>query len=326
MDPLTAKSILTDVVEMSNFDPAGQDPDFRLREPGVVRGVVIQGSYKNTPAYLKIILDESGEREVAQTKWLASQLTAGPLRTPAVLSYGWSWGKCWMITQDVGEKQIIGDGYPISTPEQKAEMAQAFWLMANTFPQPEGEREPQDYDAGLWFAWKITEWLRIAESYETFKQGVISRDEIHRAHRRIQRICSSKFVSMRFTHAHFSNEELRKDEKGIYRLIDFGATRWRPAMYDAAFCMWHVGMHLWELGEDAFVDEMRKWQDAFVWTSPGPIRTNTFRGPLRACLIERCIGAVAIDIGGKRGVVATLSQEEETQLLANWRAYLVSLL
>lgn len=326
MDPLMAKHILSEVVETTGFDPASQDPDFRLREPGVVRGVVMRGAYEKAPAYLKIILDESGEREVARTKWLATHLNAGPLRVPAVLAYGWCWGKPWMIIQDVGNGKIVGLEYPTTTLEQKAKIAKAFWLTTNTFPQPmEEEREPQDYDASLWFAWKVTEWLRIAEEYGTFKQGIISREEIYRAHRRIQQICQYPFA-MRFAHSHFSNEDLRRDEKGVYWLIDFGATRWRPEMYDAAFCMWRVGMHLWQLDSVAFVDEMRKWQNTFDWTSPGPIRNNKFSRPLRACLIERCIGALAVDIGGKRGVVATLSQEEKAQLLGNWRSYLASLL
>jgi len=327
MDPLTANRILTDVVEMTGFDPdTTQDPDFRLREAGVVRGIVMRGEYQNTPAYLKLILEESGEGEITRAKWLASQLTAGQFRVPAVLDHGCHLGQCWMIIQDVGERQVIGNAYPIATPEQKAEMAKVFWLMTSAFPQPtEEKREPQEYDASLWFAWKVTEWLRIGEGYSTFEQGVISRDEIHGAQRRIQQICASK-IAMRFTHSHFSNEELRKNEKGAYWIIDFGATRWRPEMYDAAFCMWRVGMHLWKLGNDAFVNEMCKWQDAFDWASPGSVKTNESRRPLRACLIERCIGALAIDIGGERGVVATLSQEERSQLLTNWRAYLVSLL
>ncbi len=322
MDKQRAQSILQVVLAESGFEPTSE-PNFRLRGPEFVRGIVVEGTLNDTPSYLKLIFGPTGQREVAITKAL-SRNQQNPVRTPLILDEGEIGEHAWMITQKVFGDYIIGDAYPKTNREQKSEMGRAFWLMTQSWPQNiEEQRLPSDHDPLLWFSGKINEWTGIGVTYDIFDRGFISMQEILNAYRKIQKIIRNVPFQMRYTHSHFCDKELRKDAQGVYWLTDFGATSWRPEMYDAAFCVWHILMHSYDLSERQFVNEMREWEKKFTEDTFKERNVDILR--FQACMIERSIGAICADIGEKRGVVATLSQSDHDNLLKSWRHLLKSL-
>ena len=324
MDKETAQFLLRGIlaVTIEGFKLTSE-PSFRLRGSDVVCGSVVEGKFRNIPACFEIIFleEESGQQEATIPQAL-SGYQCGPVRTPLVLAKGGCSGYTWTVTEKVFGEHLIGDSYPKTNRAKKLEMAKAFWLMNENWPQLlEEQRLPRDHDPLLWFSDKINQWTEIGARYEIFDRGLLLTREILRGYGRIREITNSIDFNMRFTHSHFCDKELRKDAQGIYWLTDFGATSWRPELYDAAFCVWHILMHSWSLSQKKFLDEVQEWENAFVGTTVKDAR-NRVRPKFRACMIERCVGAICADIAEKRGIVATLSQKDGDKLLANWRRLL----
>ncbi len=319
MDILNAEEILADVISESGFIPT-HDPNFRLLEPGNVRGIVAEGMFNDVPSFLKIIFGKKGRAEIELTDKIHRLLVREHISTPKILMARITNDVAWMIMPAVEGKRIIEDNYPHSTWPQKAQTAKAFWLMRKHWPQlEEAKQTPQNFDPALWFSKKIIEWGQIGKQCGAFARGLMSIEELLQAHVKIQEIvrCVPNF-SMRFTHGHFSNDEIRVDEEERYWLIDLGHTSWRPDMYDAAFYVWRAGMYSWNFSPDAWLKELGEWERAFTSIKD--------RAQFHANLLERCIGALTVDIGQERGIVASLDEPKKARLIKNWRTLFLRLL
>ena len=309
-------------------------PDFRY-QGDAIRSIVVPGVLvreHKRPAWLKILLSLNASREIDIMRRF-NALASKSVRAPRIKIRGETTsGFSFFVTEDVGNERFIpetryGTGNPHTSWSNKHDIADAFWAVtaANLSVDLRGSKGPA---AEIWFDDKTTQWLQRAEMNGAIEKRFLSPKTISDAIETL-RAASENMPApgTYFSHAHFSNTEVRKRDDRIY-LIDWGSAKFVPLLYDAAFWVWNAALYSWRIDTRAWLRDVEDYEDAFC--SRGrhlagyAYEEDVLRHAFRTCLLERMLGALLVDCA--EGSPAGRSLTEQQQIVRNCRMTLKALL
>lgn len=336
--PEHAKTIYHAVMEdLRGVFRAGEAPGYRMTGKNV-RGVVVRGvltrNRRRQDAWLKIILDPASFAEPDRIRRF-NRATTGRVRAQRIRMRGQTtMGHPWFIAeQAVGKPLLDPDRYagrPLASGKKKGLLAETFWDVMTAYLSPGmPEHGPAPV---IWYDDKLMEWQQRGAKNGAIQKRLITpetlRDAVTAVHRASERIPAP---GTHYSHAHFANTELRIADSRI-TLIDWGAAKFVPLMYDAAFWVWNATLYAWDVSSHDWLDEVSAYEDALCLpraSSRGAhgrtiadyrFTEADLRHAFNTALAERMLGALLVDCA--EGMPTTRSLTEQRHILTNVRAIL----
>ena len=270
-----------------------------------IRNTIFLGSYKNSPAILKIYDDKRLTDEPLSLKYFNEKNKSRILSAPKIYDYKIVSSKTgWLIMEKLPKNGKFFK-QPLSQKERK-EFLNIYLDYRKYFPKKPHRSLSlaEKLNSAEFHIFRINRWLELAiikdeEEYLKYKRRILKSTELIPVYRKTIELIKKGFKNrkMVWCHGHFKPHEIYKISDSEYYLIDFAHTKMYPEGYELGFIIWAD----WLMGADWKLD-YQKWKKGIQeWINEMKIlnkklKIKRFDSLIRASLVERCLGTILADI------------------------------
>lgn len=230
-------------------------------------------------------------------------------RLPGFLKRGTYNDVSYVVWLNVNGKRIL-DRHPFSTPDQKKEVAKMYWATVEALKIL--DRSKLGKESPGYFRKKFMEWVGLrSELKPQWKPSMKEMKKIIlRGFGKVARLArgeedgQNRKIKMEWFFNVFGNTDIVKSQAGEYFIYNAHLGP-KPEGFGIAVWVWNVMMYSWEREPQEVLKEVFDWIDVFL---EGKDRKECMPGIL-ANLIERCVGALFVDLPGKRSPYDGLNNE-----------------
>lgn len=304
MDKTNLTTLYDKVVKLTGFQEDKKEKGWMPKlAPNDFRSVIKHGTYKGKKVVLKVSPHEDLV-SIANNFRRYQKATAGGsvLQVPVILRSGKIKEAQFLIQISAQDGTRILPRYPLSTQEEKEEVANLYWNTVNSFPKFDfGEWAISDY-----FLERVDKWFTHGRENKAVKSGFITQQEKDKA---VQVIFSNlQCLQVKPFFAHFANTDIVKTKEG-YFIWDASIV---PKPEAAGIALWLWGTTLYashQLSADEWLKEIKKWIDVFTKFAPKS-RIKELKLKIRINFLERLLGTLLVDLPLKRSPFQDFSDAE----------------
>ena len=272
--------------------------------PNDYRSVIRHGWLKNERAMIKVSPYENLAQIAGDFKRYQKAQKPGMVKVPEILRSGKIKGGEFLIQQSALVGERIQPNYPLSTTEQKEEVAKLYWSTINNFPK---------YDFGEWavsdyFLARLDKWFGLGRENGAVKNGFITQDEKDQAMELI--FSNMRLLRVEAFFDHFANSDIVKTN-GQYLIWEAKIVP-KPEAAGIALWLWGATLYAYNLPVQKWLAELEGWTKTFIKYAPAA-KQKDLRLKIKINFLERLLGSLLVDLPFKRSPFQDSSANEIKQ-------------
>lgn len=223
----------------------------------------------------------------------------------AVLASGQIFEAQFLVQESIENGERILSHYPLSTTEEKEEVAVLYWNTVVAFAVYHGV-EPSKMYSSDYFVERLNKWMSLGRECQAIERGFIDASEKDKAVRFIFTNLLT-FSGMEFFFSHFSNTDIVKRGKEYF--IWDATIISKPEAFGIASWIWGATLYAYNIPEQKWFQEINEWIEVFSQYAPENYKRN-LKLKIRVNLAERFLGALLVDLPLRRSPFHRLTDEE----------------
>ncbi len=289
------KEVLDRIVAETGFVPEKEIFRGKIYDANKVGSLIYGGKYENNPAVLKIqgLKPEVDEIDIVNS--FNAQNTSERVRLPRIYS-----GKKWNEQDEYGYllQEQVGGTKIYQPPFASAAGMQDFVELyeeyrAECLHKPLFEKTPDEQNSLDFATRRVLKWSKIAES-----KGDLTDPKKEMLERFLAAAKDHlPSMSMDFMHGHLTYDDISKVSPDEYVLMSNLFWSYRPEYYDTTFHLWAGIKSVRDTS--VTIDQIEKYLQEWVekYKTVEAIKQDPdFERKFNMNLVERCMGAVLVDI------------------------------
>ncbi|MEK7073393.1 MAG: hypothetical protein AAB974_03070 [Patescibacteria group bacterium] len=293
--------ILREVCAATGFEPGEEIWRGRVVAAEKVATQIVSGTWQGKPAALKLQGIPLQFEEAELIRRFTIMNASERIRAPQVYQHEpWdaSRGYGWTIMELVQMRLPIYS--PPDAPERARRRFADFYVEfhGKTAQHPFFPNEEPMLDTPAFLEKRLLTWLDINATAPEHNRMLVGEQRALVAAYKLQIAARGPELPMIFTHGHLGPRDIVCEGIGKYVLFGHAFWGWRPLWYDLAFNVW---INLMAAGEHAVPSDVGLRQIVEDWAAtyaqlPMAMSDHHFIRNFRFMMIERCIGALLVDI------------------------------
>lgn len=294
-----AKEILSEIKTKTGFIP--QKEIFRgvIYDKNKMGSLIYKGEWKGKGAVLKIQGLKPDVEEIDIIKKFSAQNKSRKIRLPKILNYSkWSAKReyGYLIMEYIGGARIYEP--PFADSEKIKEFSKFYEeYRAKSLNREFVKRNIFEGKSAIFINRRISNWIKIAESKNDLNKTNL--EKVEKFYTGINKYLPG--VKMKLVHGHLTFGDIFKISSDEYVLMSNLFWTYRPEYYDATFHLWAGIKSIRDLSVKTgdVIKYVNKWLAAYK-KLPSIKPDKNFEMKFAICVLERCIGALLIDIHNQR--------------------------